>query len=392
MRKLKIAQIAPLQESVPPKGYGGTERVVSWLTEELVRRGHEVTLFATGDSYTSARLVPVVPHALRPLEVPDFTPATMLALGLAFDRAAEFDIIHSHVDAPSIPFARLVRTPVVFTMHGRLDLPWMRTLYDGYTDVNLVSVSDNQRRLLPTWNWLGTVYNGIDLNDYTLRPRKGEYLAFLGRISPEKGVEEAIQVARLTSLPLKIAAKVDPREREYYEQRVHHLIAPPDIEFVGEVNQREKDAFLGRACALIFAIRWPEPFGLAMVEALATGTPVIAGRFGSVPEVIEDGVTGFVCDSVEEMALTVERLGEIDRVACRRAVEERFSAQTMASGYEAVYQRLVGAEQAAFAPTIVPGQPVEHVPTAGMVRGQDVSRNSHDANGKSLVRLEEPPQ
>lgn len=338
---MRIAQIAPLQESVPPQGYGGTERVVSWLTEELVRRGHDVTLFASGDSKTSARLQAVVPRALRLAGVPDYLPATMLSLGQVFDRAHEFDVIHSHVDIPAIPFSRLVKTPILFTMHGRLDLGWMRLLYDAYPDVNLISISNNQRRLLPAWNWLGTVYNGIDVEDYTLQPRPGEYLAFLGRISPEKGIEEAIEVARLSGVPLKIAAKVDPRDQDYYQQ-IKHLLEEPFVEYVGEVDQREKDQFLGRARALIFPIRWPEPFGLVMVEAMATGTPVIAGRFGSVPEVVEDGRTGFICDSTEEMALAAERLGELDRAVCRRVVEERFSTSVMASGYEAMYRRLSG--------------------------------------------------
>jgi glycosyltransferase involved in cell wall biosynthesis len=337
---VRIAQIAPIQESVPPRGYGGTERVVNWLTEELVRRGHEVTLFASGDSQTSATLVPVVARALRPLAVPDFLPATMLGLGLAFERANEFDVIHSHVDVPAIPFARLVQTPVVYTMHGRLDLPWLRQLYDAYDDVNLVSISDNQRRLLPNWNWLGTVYNGIGVDEYTFHPRAGDYLAFLGRISEEKGVEDAIAVARTANLPLKIAAKVDPRDRDYYE-RVRHLLDAPGVEFLGEIDQTEKDEFLGQARALIFPIRWPEPFGLVMAEAMATGTPVIGSRFGAVPEVVEDGVTGFFCDSFEEMVLAASRMLELDRETCRRRVEERFSAGAMTSGYEAIYQRLV---------------------------------------------------
>jgi len=327
---------------VPPAAYGGTERIVSWLTEELVRRGHEVTLFASGDSLTRAHLVPIVPRALRPAGVSDYLPATMLALAQAFARAGEFDVIHTHIDVPAVPGARLVRTPVLFTMHGRLDLPWLHTLFDAYPDLNLVSISDNQRRLLPAWNWLGTVYNGIALDDYTLHPRPGEYLAFLGRISPEKGVEDAIAVARLAGLPLKIAAKIDPVDRAYFEERVKPLLGHGAVEYVGEVTQREKDGFLGQALALLFPIRWPEPFGLVMAEALACGTPVVAGRFGSVPEVLEDGKTGFICDSREEMALAVKRIGALDRTACRAQVEARFSAQRMADGYEALYHRLAG--------------------------------------------------
>ena len=337
---MRIAQLAPLQESVPPAAYGGTERIVSWLTEELVHRGHDVTLFASGDSRTAARLVPVVPHALRPAAVRDYQPATMLSVARAFERAEEFDVIHAHLDVPAVPAARLVETPVVFTMHGRLDLPWLRPLVDAYPDLNLVSISDNQRRLLPAWHWLGTVYTGIPLQEYTFQPRGGDYLAFLGRLSPEKGVEDAIAVARLTGIPLKLAAKLDPADEDYYATRLEPLLRDPLVEYIGEVGQEEKDAFLGRARALLFPIRWPEPFGLVMAEALACGTPVIAGRFGSVPEVIEDGVSGFLCDSVEEMALAVERLDELDRATCRARVAERFSVARMADGYEACYQQV----------------------------------------------------
>jgi glycosyltransferase involved in cell wall biosynthesis len=342
--------------------------VVSVLTEELVRRGHDVTLFASGDSTTAARLVPVVPRALRPIGVQDYLPSTMLTLGQVFERAGEFDVIHAHVDVPAIPFARLVQTPIVFTMHGRMDLPSLRPLFDAYRDVNLVSVSDNQRRLLPAWNWLGTVYNGINLTDYNFHSRPGAYLAFLGRISPEKGVEEAIRVARMAGVPLKLAAKVDPVDRSYFEQTIRPLLADPLVTYVGEVDQHTKDAFLGGALALLFPIRWPEPFGLVMAEALATGTPVIAGRFGSVPEIIDDGVTGFICDSIEEMALAVERVGELDREACRRVAMERFSPARMAAGYEALFCRATASHLVQLQPD---GMPPEIV----------VERLTHSGNG-----------
>jgi glycosyltransferase involved in cell wall biosynthesis len=339
---MRIAQLAPPIESVPPSRYGGTERVIFHLVEALVLRGHDVTVFASGDSRTSARLVATVPSALRLAGIRDSGPATMLTLGLAYERADQFDVIHSHLDYPTLPFARLFPTPTLVTCHGRLDLLHPHQLFEATPEAHLVSISDNQRRLLPHWNWCGTVYNGIDPSSFTFRRRPGDYLAFLGRITPEKGVEEAIAVAKLTGLPLKIAAKVDPADQDYYRERVRPLFDHPLVEYVGEVNEREKDDFLGRALTLIFPVRWPEPFGLVMVEAMATGTPVVAGRFGSVPEVIDDRRTGFICDSLQEMALAIRRLATIDRAACRAHVEERFSARQMADGYEALYTKLAG--------------------------------------------------
>jgi glycosyltransferase involved in cell wall biosynthesis len=336
---MRIAQLAPLAESVPPKRYGGSERVVAALTEELVRRGHEVTLFASGDSQTSASLVPVVPHALRSEGVVNDIPAALLAIRMAFERADAFDVIHSHIDY-AVPFCRFVQTPVLHTFHGRLDLPEIQPLFQHCRDAALVSISDNQRRLLPEWNWLGTVYNGIDLDHYALHPHPGRYLAFLGRISPEKGIEEAIAVARLARLPLKIAAKVDPADQEYFEDRVQPLLSDADVEFIGEVTEDEKGDFLGQALALLFPITWPEPFGLVMVEAMAAGTPVISARFGSVPEIVVDGETGIICDSLQEMALACERVATLDRSACRARVAEAFSVPAMVTGYEALYQQL----------------------------------------------------
>jgi glycosyltransferase involved in cell wall biosynthesis len=350
---LRIAQIAPQVESVPPHRYGGTERVIASLTEELVRRGHQVTLFASGDSRTSAELVSVVPRSLRRTGVRDARPYDLLALSRAFERAQDFDVIHSHIDYPALPFARFCPTPTVITCHGRLDLLDVHPLFEALPDAHLVSISDNQRRLVPDWHWAGTVYNGIDLSHFTFHPRPGSYLAFLGRISPEKGIEDAVAVAKLAGVPLKVAAKIDPVDDAYYQERIKPLFAHTLVEYVGEVTEQEKDGFLGQAMAVLFPVRWPEPFGLVMAEAMATGTPVIAGRFGSVPEVVLDGVTGFIGDSVEEMALAVRRLAGLDRTACRRHVEQRFATAQMAAGYEAIYQQVLE-RQADYGPTDTP--------------------------------------
>ena len=339
---MRIAQIAPLFESVPPKLYGGTERVVHALVEELVRRGHEVTLFATGDSETSATLVPIVERALRlDPDCHDYMPHQVLELARAFARADQFDFIHSHVDYHAFPLARFVKTPMVTTLHGRLDLLDLQELYYEFSDMPVISISNNQRRPLPHANWLATVYNGIEMEHFKFERRRGDYLAFLGRISPEKRVDRAIEVARRTGIPLKIAAKVDRVDRDYYEQEIKPLIQPPLVEYLGEITEREKSDFLGKAFALIFPVDWPEPFGLAMAEAMACGTPVIARRVGSVPEVVVDGRTGFICDSVEEMVLAARRIPTINPEWCREHVEARFSARAMADGYEAAYELLL---------------------------------------------------
>jgi glycosyltransferase involved in cell wall biosynthesis len=338
---MRIAQVAPLYESVPPQLYGGTERVVQALTEELVRRSHEVTLFASGDSVTAARLVPVVDRSLRlHPEYIDPYPFQMIELGMVFDRASDFDLIHSHVDYYAFPFTRYVKTPVVTTLHGRLDLLELQPIYEQYPEVALISISQNQRRPLPRANWIATVYNGIRMEEFTLERRRGSYLAFLGRLSPEKGVETAVEVARRAGMQLKIAAKIDRVDRDYFES-IRHLFDQPFVEYLGEVGQIGRDQFLGAAAALIFPVAWPEPFGLAMTEAMACGVPVIARRSGSVPEVIIDGKTGFICDSVLEMVLACRRIDEIDRGFCRQHVEQRFSAPVMADGYLAAYERLM---------------------------------------------------
>jgi len=336
---MRIAQIAPLFESVPPKKYGGTERVVSTLTEQLVRRGHEVILFASGDSVTSARLVPCCERGLR-LDggVLDFHAYTMIQLAMVYERAEEFDLIHNHTDYFAFPFARLSRTPTVTTMHGRLDLPEVRRVHGYFTQQPLVSISDAQRANLPQAHWVATIHNGIDVEQFTFRKDPGRYLAFLGRISPEKRLDRAIEIARAVGLPLRVAAKIDPADRDYYEHAIRPLMDHPLVEFVGEIDDREKDDFLGLAYAYLFPIDWPEPFGITMIEAMATGAPVIAMACGSVPEVVLHGVTGFICQDLRSMIECVDRIPEISREACRRHVERHFSAQMMAAKYERAYE------------------------------------------------------
>jgi glycosyltransferase involved in cell wall biosynthesis len=342
--RLRIAQIAPLAERVPPLKYGGTERVVSALTDELVRRGHDVTLFATGDSDTLARLVPLVPFGLRllpGLEMPrDLHPPQMLELGHVFERADEFDIIHSHVDYFTFPFTRLVRTPVLTTMHGRLDLPTLPLIFDAYPDATVNSISLHQQLPMPQARWVGNVYHGIDLDHLHVGDGSGGYFAFLGRISPHKGISEAIAIARRTGIPLKIAAKVDDDHPEYYDL-IRDEIDGAFIDWIGEIGDDEKSDFLGNAIAMLFPIQWPEPFGLTMLEAMACGTPILATPCGSVPEVIVDGITGFIRPSVDGLVEAVGHLDEIDRTMCRTEVEQRFSPRSMAIGYERLYDLLI---------------------------------------------------
>jgi glycosyltransferase involved in cell wall biosynthesis len=344
---LKIAQVAPLYESVPPQCYGGTERVVSYLTEELVRQGHDVTLFASGDSVTGARLVAACPRSLRLDEsCRDQLAHHIMMLEQVFQRAEEFDLIHFHCDYLHFPLSRRHGVPHVTTLHGRLDLPDLQPVYRLFADQPVISISDSQRGPLPGADWQGTVYHGLPPELHTFRERPGEYLAFLGRVSPEKRVDRAIEIARRAGLPLRIAAKVDPADRKYYEEEIRPLIeaAGPSVEFLGEVGGKAKDEFLGNAHALLFPIDWPEPFGLVMIEAMACGTPVIAYRHGSVPEVMDDGVTGFVVTDVEQAVEAVGRVGGLSRRRCREVFERRFSAERMARDYLEIYRTL--AEQA----------------------------------------------
>lgn len=342
---LKIAQVAPLAESVPPKLYGGTERVVSWLSEELVRQGHDVTVFASGDSVTSARLIAVTEQALRlNPAVKDTLGYHVMMLEEVRRRAHEFDVIHFHIDLIQAPFERTLGIPSLTTLHGRLDLPDLAPFYRAFPDLPLVSISDNQRLPMPPVNWLGTVYHGLP---ETLLPAnvdpQGGYLAFLGRISPEKRPDRAIEIAAQTGVPLKIAAKIDNADRDYWNEVIAPLVEKHGdvVEFVGEINDQQKAQFLGNARALLFPIDWPEPFGLVMIEAMACATPVIAFRCGSVPEVIDHGVSGFIVESVAEAVGAVGRLDELPREGVRHQFEKRFSAARMARDYVALYERLV---------------------------------------------------
>jgi glycosyltransferase involved in cell wall biosynthesis len=339
-RPLRIAQIAPLFESVPPRSYGGTERVVSYLTEELVERGHDVTLFASGDSHTRARLIAGSPHALRQGGCLDPTALHFLMFERVYRRAAEFDVLHFHVDYLHFPASRRATYDHLTTLHGRLDLPEIVRLYREFSDMPVVSISSSQRSPIPEAAWLATVHHGLPPNLYQLDEAPGDYLAFVGRASPEKRLDLAIQIARRAGLPLKVAMKIDRNDRPYYEGVILPLLAEPGVELVGEIGDREKQAFLGKARALLFPIDWPEPFGLVMIEAMACGTPVIAFRRGSVPEVIEDGVSGFVCDDVEQAVRAVERLPRVSRSACRREFEQRFTAGRMAEDYIRIYRQL----------------------------------------------------
>jgi glycosyltransferase involved in cell wall biosynthesis len=347
---MKIAQIAPLAESVPPKLYGGTERVVSYLTEELVRLGHDVTLFASGDSRTSAQLVPCSPRALRlDPRVKDPLPHLVTMLERVRQRANEFDVLHFHTDTVHLPLFRPFAAKTVTTLHWRLDIPDVQPLYQEFREMPVVSISDSQRRPLPHAHWVGTVYHGLspEVCPFNPSPRshRGPYLAFLGRVSPEKGLDRAIEIARRANMRLRIAAKIDDADEDYFRGRIEPLLDTRLVEFVGEVDEARKPGFLGNAVALLFPIDWPEPFGLAMIEAMSCGTPVIAWPHGAVPEVVDHGVTGFIVTSIDEAAAAARRIGRLNRAEVRARFEQRFSAARMARDYLGVY-RALGRERA----------------------------------------------
>jgi glycosyltransferase involved in cell wall biosynthesis len=341
---MRIAQLAPLAESVPPKLYGGTERVVAWLVDQLVELGHDVTLFASGDSRTRGKLHPVWPHALRlGRKGADPNAACALLLEAIAKRASEFDVIHAHIDWLPLPLLSRLGVPFLTTMHGRLDLPGLRDVIREFPEANFVSISEHQRMALPDANWSATIQHGLPVDLF--RPAYGpeSYLAFLGRLTAEKGPEDAIRIARAAGKPLRIAAKIPRAETAYFKKRLQPHIDGENVRLVGEVDDARKQPFLANAAALLFPIDWPEPFGLVMIEAMACGTPVIAYRSGSVPEVVEDGVTGFIVDSEQEAVSAVNELARLDRTKVRARFEQRFSAHRMAREYEGQYRKLIAA-------------------------------------------------
>lgn len=372
-KRMRIAQIAPIIEDVPPRLYGGTERIVSYLTEELVALGHDVTLFASGTSITTAELVPVVSEALRlSPDMRDPLPYYMIMLDQVRQRLNEFDILHFHIDAMHYPLMRPHADRVLTTLHGRQDLPELPPLYRAFPDLPMVSITNAQRRPIPTAHFVATVHHGLPVDLYrpTFSPGKGRhgrgrgYLAFLGRMAPEKRPDLAIDIARKAGMPLKLAAKVDKADRAYFRDCIAPLLKQPDIEFIGEINEREKERFLGEAAALLFPISWPEPFGLVMIEAMACGTPVLAFRAGSVPEVIDHGVTGLIVETVDQAVAALPDVLRLDRAIIRQRFERRFTSRRMATDYITVYERQLGARKSRpflttrmSRPTMAPQQP-----------------------------------
>jgi glycosyltransferase involved in cell wall biosynthesis len=339
---MRIAQVAPLYERVPPLYYGGTERIVSYLTEELVKQGHELTLFASGDSLTKARLLAPCERSLRlDPACQDRLAYHLLQLEQVFQNAASFDVVHFHIDYLHYPFSRRFETPHVSTLHGRLDLLDLVPLYREFTDVPVVSISNSQKTPLPWINWRGTVHHGLPLDLYAYQKNQGSYLAFVGRISPEKRVDRAIEIAKLAKMKLKIAAKVDAIDRCYMDKEIRPLLDDPLVEFIGEIGEKEKAELLGNAYALLFPIDWVEPFGLVMIEAMACGTPVVAFRRGSVPEIIDDQITGFIVESIDDSLRALKKVEHFDRSRCRKVFEKRFCAERMASDYMKIYERLI---------------------------------------------------
>lgn len=338
---MKIAQVAPLYEAVPPKLYGGTERIVYYLTEELVNLGHNVTLFASGDSKTNATLVANIPEALRlKKNCEDMFAPHIVQLQEVIERADQFDIIHFHTDYLHFPFTQNLSNAHVTTLHGKLSIHELQSVYNKFPAQPVISISYNQRRPLPLANWVGTVHHGLPIDLYKPGNGDGNYLAFLGRVSPEKGLDKAISIAKAAGIKLKIAAKIDKADEAYFEKHIKHLLNDPLIEYIGEINEQQKTEFLGKALALLFTINWDEPFGIVMIEAMACGTPVIAFECGSVPEVIVNGKNGFIVHNEEEALNAIQQLMQLERQKVRTIFEERFTAQRMAKDYLKMYQKL----------------------------------------------------
>jgi glycosyltransferase involved in cell wall biosynthesis len=338
---MRIAQIAPLYESCPPKLYGGTERVVSYLTEDLVAAGHDVTLFASGDSETSARLIAPCSHAIRlQPEGADGIAYHTLMMQQVAKRSHEFDVLHFHTDYFHFPTFEWCAEKTLTTLHGRLDAPSMTDILRAFSAMPLVSISDAQRLPVPWANWKKTIHHGLPADTYALGSGTEGYLAFVGRISPEKGPDRAIAIAKGAGVPIKLAAKIDPADRVYFEREIASLFDDPLVDYIGEIGEHQKSGFFGNALGLVFPIAWPEPFGLVMIEAMATGTPTIAFRHGSVAEIIEDGITGFIVDTIDEAIAAVPKLAALDRGAIRKRFEDRFAIRRVSDAYVALYKRL----------------------------------------------------
>lgn len=342
---MRIAQVAPLYLATPPRSYGGTERVISMLTEGMVARGHEVTLFATGDSTTSARLVAGAPAAMGFEKMMEVGAAQTAMLANLYSRASDFDVIHSHLDYPALPFAATSSTPTVFTIHGALNTPGYPEAFSAFPTLRYVSISDSQRAPLPNLNWVATIYHGINVEAQQFGEQPGDYLLFVGRISPEKGPDRAIAIAKRCGIPLKIAAKVDPKDRKYFDQTIKPLLDDPLIEFVGPVNEQRKMKLMREALALLLPIRWAEPFGLVYIEALSCGLPVLTCPLGAAPEILKDDVTGFMRETDEELADAARRIHTISRVDCRSWAKAHFDAQGMTDNYLSLFQSLLTKRQ-----------------------------------------------
>lgn len=338
---MKIAQVSPLYESVPPVSYGGTERIVSYLTEEFVRQGHDVTLFASGDSKTSAKLVAPCEQSLRRMKSQDPLARHFVEMKMVQDHVDDFDVIHYHIDYLHYPFSSWGRTPNVTTLHGRLDLPDLEELYRVFDDIPVISISDAQRKPQPHINWVSTVYHGFPDNLYEYYPEKGDYLVFIGRLSPVKRVDRAIKIAKKSGIKLKIGGIINPEDENYFNNHIAWQLEDPLVEYVGEVNERQKSELLGKALCMLFPIDWPEPFGMVMVESMACGTPVVAFRNGAVEELVMSGLNGYAVNSVEEAVRAVNEIEKINRPDCRRYFEDNFHVSLMAENYLKAYERLI---------------------------------------------------